>query len=168
MSPAIRAQSAVNVRHLILLGLMAIVSGVQPCAAASEASPFDALVGSWFGSGQIRLEAGNTERLNCNAYYTGGGSQLSMAIRCTSDTSNVEIRSKLHYNAGRVTGSWEERTFNAEGSASGKATATRVALEISGGVWGSMSVSYTRTHQDVSIVTQGIPLKGVSISLSRK
>jgi hypothetical protein len=56
---------------------------------------FDVLLGSWRGTGQIVLSDGKAERLKCNAYYTGGGSQLGMAIRCQSESSNVEIRSKL-------------------------------------------------------------------------
>src|SRR4051812_30734290 len=62
---------------------------------ADTGNPFDVLLGSWRGSGQIQLSQGKTERIKCNAYYTGGGSQLGMAIRCQSETSNVEIRSKL-------------------------------------------------------------------------
>lgn len=125
------------------------------------------LLGSWRGTGQIRLANGQSERLSCNAYYTGGGSSLGMAIRCKSESSNVEIRSKLSQTSGRVSGTWEERTFNASGSASGRATPGRISLQIRGGVTGSMQVSYSRSRQSVSISTQGIALQSVSITLSR-
>jgi hypothetical protein len=137
-------------------------------APASHAGGvFDTLLGSWRGNGQIRLADGKTERLKCNAYYTGGGSQLGMAIRCQSDTSNVEIRSKLSQSGGRISGTWEERTYNASGTASGQVSGSKISLQIAGGVTGSMLVSYSGAHQSVSISTQGIALRGVTIDLAR-
>jgi hypothetical protein len=135
--------------------------------AADPGNPFDTLLGSWRGTGQIQLRQGKTERLKCNAYYTGGGSQLGMAIRCQSESSSVEIRSKLSQSGGRITGTWEERTFNAQGSASGQASDGRISLAISGAVTGSMLVSYSASRQSVSISTQNIALKSVSIDLTR-
>jgi hypothetical protein len=134
---------------------------------SAAATPFDTLLGTWRGSGQIELSDGKSERLKCNAYYTGGGSQLGMAIRCQRESSNVEIRSKLSQSGSRITGTWEERTFNAEGSASGQATGDKISLQISGGVTGTMLVSYTSSRQSVAIATQGIALKSVTIDLSR-
>jgi hypothetical protein len=138
-----------------------------PGPEANAAGAFDVLLGSWRGSGQIYLTDGRAERLKCNAYYTGGGSQLGMAIRCQSESSNVEIRSKLSQSGSRITGTWEERTFNAQGNASGQATGDRISLQISGGVTGTMSVSYTSSRQSVAISTQGIALKSVKIDLTR-
>lgn len=131
-----------------------------------EASPFDTLLGSWRGSGQVQLDTGR-ERLSCNAYYTGGGSQLGMAIRCQSGDSRVHIRSKLSLSGSRITGNWEERTYNATGSATGTAKPGRIAIRVSGSITGSMVVNYSRSRQSVSISTSGSPLQRVSISLTR-
>jgi hypothetical protein len=153
-----------------LLAAVAVTASMLtqwPNAQAADSNPFDTLLGSWRGSGQIKLDDGRTERLKCNAYYTGGGAQLGMAIRCQSETSNVEIRSKLSQSGGRITGTWEERTFNAEGSASGQATSDKISLQISGGVTGTMLVSYSGSRQSVAISTQGIALKSVTIDLTR-
>jgi len=146
-----------------VIGLF-IAAPSQPVVAAS--SPFDTLLGSWRGSGTVQLNTGK-ERLSCNAYYTGGGSSLGMAIRCKSDTSKVEIRSKLSLSGNRITGNWEERTYNAEGSASGTATPSRISISVSGSITGSMVVNFSRTRQSVSISTQGSPLQRVSINLTR-
>jgi hypothetical protein len=152
----------------VLALLAAIILSLWPTPqSAAPANPFDVLLGSWRGNGQIRLTDGKTERLKCNAYYTGGGSQLGMAIRCQSESSNVEIRSKLSQSGGRISGTWEERTFNASGTASGQASANRISLQISGGVQGNMQVSYSGSRQSVAISTQGIALKSVTIDLSR-
>jgi hypothetical protein len=134
---------------------------------ADTGNSFDVLLGSWRGGGQMELSEGKIERLKCNAYYTGGGSRLGVAIRCQSELSNIEFRSKLSQSGGRITGTWEERTYNAEGIASGQATNGNINLTISGGVTGSMLVSFGASRQSVSISTQGIALKGVSIDLTR-
>jgi len=60
---------------------------------ADTGNIFDELLGSWRGGGQMELSEGKTERLKCNAYYTGGGSRLGVAIRCQSEISNIEFRS---------------------------------------------------------------------------
>jgi hypothetical protein len=90
-----------------------------------------------------------------------------MAIRCQSESSSVEIRSKLSLSGSRISGTWEERTFNASGTASGSASGDRISLSIAGGVSGSMQVSFSGSRQSVSISTQNIALKSVTISLSR-
>jgi hypothetical protein len=131
-----------------------------------EASPFDTLLGSWRGSGTVQLNSGR-ERLSCNAYYTGGGNQLGMAIRCNSDSSKVEIRSKLSLSGGQISGNWEERTYNAEGSASGTATPSKISIRVSGSITGIMVVNFSRSSQSVSISTSGSPLQRVSIKLTR-
>lgn len=161
--PRTRAPRLVAAMALTASFMLSPLPGTQ--AAASN--PFDTLLGSWRGSGQIQLSDGRKERLKCNAYYTGGGSQLGMAIRCQSESSNVEIRSKLSQSGGRITGTWEERTYNAQGSASGQATSDRISLQISGAVTGSMLVTYSGSRQSVAISTQGIALKSVTIDLTR-
>ena len=135
--------------------------------ATADPGPFNALLGSWGGTGEYSLADGTRERIKCNAYYTGGGSQLGMAIRCSNDNNKIEIRSKLNNSGGRLSGHWEERTYNAEGEAVGTATSDRITLQISGAVSGSMSVAYTASSQTVSISTQGTALRGVDITLAR-
>ncbi len=157
----IRKAAPILLATAALLGLFMMTPSQK-----AEASPFDTLLGSWRGSGKIQLNTG-MERLSCNAYYTGGGSQLGMAIRCKSDSSNVEIRSKLSLSGSRITGNWEERTYNAAGSATGTATPGKISIKVSGAITGSMVVNYNRTSQSVSISTQGSPLQSVSISLTR-
>jgi hypothetical protein len=146
------------------IGALTLVPGIP---AKADPSPFNALLGSWGGSGEIRLDKGRKERIKCNAYYTGGGSDLGLAIRCQSVNYKIEIRSKLSYSGGRLSGNWEERTFNASGTASGTASPSRISLAIKGGVSASMVVNYTKTSQSVNIAVQGVALQGVRISLAR-
>jgi hypothetical protein len=126
-------------------------------------------LGTWSGSGQIRYQSGETEGIRCTAYYTGGGQRLRLAIRCKSTSNDIEIRGLLTQQADRVSGTWEERTFNAAGEATGRMTSGRMSLSITGGgLSGSMSVSYSGSRQTVVITTQGIPMKSVNVTLGRQ
>jgi hypothetical protein len=149
----------------VVIGALTLIVPTGPSKA--DPSPFNTLLGSWGGSGEIRLDKGRKERIKCNAYYTGGGSDLGLAIRCQSDNYKIEIRSKLSYSGGRLSGNWEERTFNASGTASGTASPNRISLAIKGGVSASMLVNYTKTTQNVNISVSGVALQGVRISLAR-
>ncbi len=152
-------------------GSVGVVSALLlATTAAQAASPFAALQGTWSGSGRVQFEGGQSERLRCNAYYTnsGGGNVLGLAIRCASASNKLEIRGRLTYSGGRVTGTWEERTFNASGTARGRASDSRVSLRLAGTIPGAMNVSVSRSRQSVAISTQGTAIKAVRIGLTRR
>lgn len=128
----------------------------------------DPLLGSWGGMGNYTLQDGMSEKIKCDAYYSGGKGQLSMVVRCLGANNKIEMRSVLSSNGKSLTGSWEERTYNAEGNVTGEATADKLSLAISGGITGSMVVSYRPSSQNISILTEGSALKAVNINLSRK
>ena len=169
-----------EVQHLTGLVLLALLMGLLLQTAKAESAvksvqvkqtrtstPFKTLLGSWKGSGTFSLQDGTKERISCNAYYTGGGSQLRLAILCSSPSNKIHMRGKLSYNGGHLTGSWEERTFHAEGVLKGKATSKRLKMTISGIVTGTMLVSIGKRKQSVKIETAGSNLKTVSIKLAR-
>lgn len=161
MTHMIRKAAPIFLATAALVGLFMVAPSQKV-----EASPFDTLLGTWRGSGTVRLNTG-TERLSCNAYYTGGGQRLGMAIRCTSPSGKVEIRSKLSLSGNQLSGNWEERTYNASGAASGTANPGKLNIRVSGSIRGSMVVNYSNSSQSVSISTSGSPLQGVSIRLTR-
>ena len=80
--------------------------------------------------------SGNSEALACTAYYVSrdAGSGLGLTIRCASTSYKSEIRSNLHHANGRISGEWEERSFNAAGAASGVVSSERIHLQISGAI----------------------------------
>jgi hypothetical protein len=138
-------------------------------AAAGYADTlFDSLRGSWSGSGQIRYDDGSAEGIRCTAYYTGEGAQLRLAIRCESSSNKVEIRGQLTAQGETLTGTWEERTFNAAGEAKGRVSDGKMSLAvIGGGFKGAMSVSISSGKQAVNIYTEGIKMKSVSMTLGK-
>lgn len=147
-----------------------LLAGTVTCfaTAAAGATAFDALIGTWSGTGQIRYQDGQSERVRCTAYYSESGEKLRLAIRCNSESNQIEIRGHLTQRGERVTGTWEERTFNASGNAEGRVSATRLNLSITGGAFsGSMSVTYGGSRQTVVISTEGISMKSVTITLAK-
>ncbi|HEX2842858.1 hypothetical protein [Hyphomicrobium sp.] len=155
--------------HRWRVSAFAAAAFLSSLATPSFADPtFEPLLGSWGGSGTYKLQDGTSEKLKCDAYYTGSGSQLGIAVRCQGQKNKIEMRSKLSASGTALSGNWEERTYNAGGNVTGKLTDTKLSLVIAGGVAGSMIVTYDRTKQNVAIATEGIPLKSVTVSLSRK
>ncbi len=153
------------------LATLCAIAGLS-CASgeASAEGPFAGLSGTWRGAAQIKLQSGNAETLKCNAYYTpkGAGTELGIAIRCASASNKIELRAQLVQSGGKVSGRWEERTYNAAGDVTGQANDGRLSLSIDGGAFkGSMAVRTTGGNQSVTIKTEGVALQGVNISLSK-
>jgi hypothetical protein len=141
-------------------------------SAASTPTPFDVLKGSWRGDGSLKLQDGKRETLGCTAYYrsSGGGDMLGVALRCAGKTTKFELRSYLDYKGGSVSGSWEERTFNASGDASGVLKPGSMRLNFRGGVSGNMSVAFTSSSQSISIsiASAGAAVTGIHLKLHRR
>ncbi len=152
---------------------LSIASGALLAAGSAAAAPmpFEIVKGSWGGGGSLTLDKGKSEKLSCSAYYTssGGGRKLGVALRCAGATSKFELRSHLDNNAGKVSGSWEERTFNASGEASGMLQPGSIELHFHGGVSGNMSVAFSASSQSITIAisSAGAAVTGVHLKMSR-
>jgi hypothetical protein len=156
-------------RLAMAIGFVALIA-VGGAHAQSAGSLFSELDGSWSGRGSVRFSDGKSEKITCRAYYNpkSAGAELGLAIRCASASYKIEIRASLLNQNGRLTGRWEERTFNASGEVTGRASAGKINMDIvGGGLTASMSVSTEGSRQAVSISTEGSNLKGVTIALSR-
>jgi hypothetical protein len=168
MKPALsglRRRVRALVAPVILIAPIILIGSTSPGAAEPSFTP---LLGSWGGSGTYKLQDGTSEKLKCDAYYTGSGSQLGIAVRCSGQTNKIEMRSKLSSSGSALSGNWEERTYNAEGTVTGKLSDTAISLSISGVVTGTMKITFDKTRQSVAIETAGTPLKSVTVTLSRK
>ncbi len=147
-----------------------LVTSSPTTLEAKASGAFASLHGSWSGGGTVRLDTGHTEKIRCRAYYKAksGGSKIGMSIRCASKDNKFELRAHLNDSDGSVSGSWEERTFNAAGQVSGRASARSLKLRISGALQGRVSISTKGRKQWVSISTGGPGLKSLTISLRRR
>lgn len=167
MSKAARRLELRLARFVVIAFTSAATVGPFARSASADAG-LDALSGSWQGAGTLSFESGQTEDISCNGYYRRAGN-LSVVVRCKGTSSNFELRSKLDSDGDKVSGSWEERTYNAAGSASGTASAGKLDIRFSGSLTGSLAMSFSASSQSVSVSvdTKGAGIKGVRVSLNR-
>lgn len=159
-------RSSVMRARVGVVGAVALVALAGPLSARPAA--FAGLTGSWTGTGHIQLANGEKESLKCKAYYTDKGEDLGIALRCASTSYKIDLRAQLTASGSVLSGSWEERQFNAAGNATGQASGNKISLSvIGGGVTAGMSVTTSGASQAVSITTAGTAMKGANISLSR-
>lgn len=148
-----------------------LAGALMMLATPSQAeTPFQTLAGTWHGTGVVKLEGGKTERMSCKGYYTNsnGASGLGLSIRCANASAKIELRASLSSSSGSISGTWEERNYNASGNVTGKMSARHITLQIGGGLTGTMSVSVGNTKHTVNVVTEGASaFKGVNINFSR-
>ena len=152
-----------------LLSAATILASIMFAAVAAQAStPFVGLNGTWSGAGQFRLENGKMETIRCSANYVPRASGLGLSLRCASASNRVELRANLTSKGDHVSGTWEERSYNASGRVSGIATGDTIRLNIEGGgLAGTMLVRTTGGSQSISVRTDTTALKGVTINLRR-
>jgi hypothetical protein len=142
---------------------------LSSAGAADAAGAFSGLGGSWSGSGHVQLEGGQREAIRCSASYAPRGeTALGLALRCASASNRIELRASLHARGGRVSGTWEERSFGVSGDVSGVASGTTLRLLFRGDLSGAMLVTTSGGSQSISVRTDTSALKGVNVSLRRR
>jgi hypothetical protein len=137
--------------------------------SAQAASAFAGLGGSWSGTGHLKLENGQREAIRCSANYVtrSGGNAMGLSLRCASASGRVELRASLEARGGRVTGTWEERSYGVNGGISGVANGGNLRLVFSGSLSGAMLVTTNGNSQSISVRTDTSALQGVNVSLRR-
>lgn len=152
------------------LGLLVLMACSLQFASAAPPPEFSSMSGFWKGPGRIEFSEGSSEALVCKAYYAASdqAKRISIVLRCASRSNKIELRAKLAVEGPNLTGTWEERTFNASGTATGQAMDGRINLSIDGGGFAAtMLVTQDDQQQTVSISAQGVAFTKVSVSLSR-
>jgi fermentation-respiration switch protein FrsA (DUF1100 family) len=153
-----------------VVGLLLAGAGARD--ARSEPGPFSALNGSWSGAGTIKKSNGASERIQCrSAFEPAGAANLSLRLRCASDSYNFDLTAGVAYQSGAISGSWQEATRNVGGGISGRSVSEgrqvqAVAQTI--GVTSNITLITRGNHQSVSIVTPGTEVPEITISLEKK
>ncbi|MFM1816032.1 MAG: hypothetical protein RLZ98_2727 [Pseudomonadota bacterium] len=148
--------------------LAAALAASVPSSSASDA--FGALIGTWRGEGQVVFEGGQSERLSCNTYYVekDKGLRLSLVIRCANASAGkIEMRGTLDHLDGKLTGTWEERTFNASGTATGGIAGNQIHLSFAGALNGTLTTLLTNDTQSIFVRSQGSTLSTINIVLKK-
>ncbi len=70
--------------------------------------------------------------------------------------------------SGQVTGSWEERTYSASGSVSGRMTGSGFTLSIQGANFSAaMAVATSPCKQSINIAPNGFDITRIAIGLGK-
>jgi hypothetical protein len=140
--------------------------------ARSQVAPFSALSGSWSGSGTIKRSNGGSERIRCrSAFEPSGAVNLSLRMRCASDSYNIDLSVNVAYHGGSISGQWQETTRNVSGDISGQSSGAGShvqAVASAPGVTSSITLTTRGNRQSVSIVTPGAEVSEVMVSLEKR
>ena len=151
------------------LALCAVLGGaLVSSGSAHAASAFNALKGSWSGSGSASFAGGQSEKLRCTARYSGGGDSLALNLKCASASANINLSGNLDANGNKVSGDWSENSYGLSGDANGSTNGGSVRLKISGGTSGYLTLSVSGNRHTVALSSQGSSLTGVNVSLGRR
>jgi hypothetical protein len=167
---ALQFQALCSFKAAALAGFLLLSAGAGD--AKSEPGPFSALNGSWSGSGLIKKSNGASERIRCrSAYEAAGAGNLSIRLRCASDSYNFDLTANVAYQGGAISGSFQEATRSVAGGISGHSASEGrqvQAVAQAPGVTSNISLTTRGNHQSVSIVTPGAEVPEITMSLEKK
>jgi hypothetical protein len=152
------------------VALVAIAASTSVAAPPSLAATIDDLPGRWSGWGTISLPSGSSEQLKCIATYfvNDGGASMVQNLRCASSSYKIDATAKLKLASGVMTGEWEEKTYSAIGSVTGKTTSDGFNLDIKGDKFTAvLAVSSTNCKQSVTITPTGLDIAKIAITLGK-
>jgi hypothetical protein len=140
-----------SVRGAVLaacLGGLLIGTGVFPAAAAG---PFADFSGSWSGTGKIRVQGKNVERLRCKANYRprgGSGSEIDLQLSCDSDSYKFDLVGQFTADeSNKISGRWSENSRNVGGTAIGEAKGDRMDIHVESSAFSANLALVTRAKQ---------------------
>ena len=153
--PILRRAAFVGCAIAIVLWACA---SVLPALAAS--GPFADFRGSWSGTGTIRQEGQQPERIRCHATYRQRGSsghEIDLQLRCDSDSYKFDLTGQFAADgSNHISGSWNERTRGVGGSVYGVARGSRVQIHVDApGLSATLSMTTRNRRQSVSIDAHG-------------
>jgi hypothetical protein len=150
------------------IATLTLYAALAAAPAGSTGGPFQAFVGSWNGNGQVRLQDGRSEQIKCLAFFTDRAPGLGIALRCASSGSKIDLRAQLTGDGKSVSGRWEERQFNANGSLTGTQAGGKLTLQMDGGgLKATVVATVTGAAQTFVISTDAGTVRGAQISLTK-
>jgi hypothetical protein len=167
-----------NVTEPALLSLprlsTALIASISVASAASvpalAAGPFESFNGNWSGTGTVYSQSGSPERIRCNANYRPqGGSDLTVRLRCASDSYNFDLSGQISTDGSSLRGQWNENSRGVGGSVEGTVRGDRMQVHIdTAGFSAVLGITTRGRRQDVSMDSRGGGqiVRG-SISMSR-
>jgi hypothetical protein len=153
------------------LAVTAAVTFGGPGPAGAAPGPFASFSGSWSGTGTIRPQGGNPERIRCHATFKPlGASDLDAKLRCASDSYNFDLTGQFSADRNNsISGRWTENSRGVGGTVAGTARGDRMQIVVdSSGFSATLQLIMRGRRCDVTIESQagGQPVKA-SIAMNR-
>ena len=141
-------------RAMPLAALVLALAVAAPGKAADPAgNPFDKLSGDWKGGGTVTPAKGDPMKVACKATYKVTGSNLSQNLRCAGTDYRIDATLKLTDRSGKIRGSWNEKTYDANGGVTGTAKDNVIHARISGDKFsGRLSLNVSDHGLEINIV----------------
>ena len=140
---------------------------------AMAAGPFGDFPGSWSGSGKIRVQGQDPERLRCKANYRSRGSnanQIDLQLSCDSDSYKFDLVGDFEVDdSNKLSGRWSENSRNVGGTAIGTVKGDRMQIHIESSAFSATLTMTTKGRsQKISFDAHGGgQVVDSSITLSR-
>ena len=126
---------------------------------AAAAGPFADFPGSWSGTGKIRVQGQNPERLRCKANYRPRGSsqsEIDLQLSCDSDSYKFDLVGQFTADGGKITGRWSENSRNVGGTAIGDVKGERMDIHVESSAFSANLALVTRgKKQTISFDAHG-------------
>ncbi|MGB8185461.1 MAG: hypothetical protein WCF37_10590 [Pseudolabrys sp.] len=138
---------------------------------ATQQGPFADLSGDWSGGGTVTLSSGSNEKIRCRATYDSqaAGNNLKLALRCASESYNVDFRGTAVNSGGNMTGNWFESTNQAAGQFFGSIKGNHIDARIEGQTFAAFfSMTTHGNRQAVSLRSPGSRVSSVTMALTRR
>jgi hypothetical protein len=137
--------------------LAALVLAASLVASSNAATPagnlFEQLSGDWKGGGTVTPAKGDPMKVACKATYKVTESNLSQNLRCAGTDYRIDAILKLTDKSGKIRGSWNEKTYDANGAVTGTAKNDTIHARISGDKFsGRMSINLSDGGLEINIV----------------
>jgi hypothetical protein len=133
--------------------MIAATPAVSSAASKAAGSPFDQLSGDWKGGGTVTPAKGNPTKVSCKATYKTAGSALTQHLRCAGSDYSIDATLKLTDKGGKIKGSWNEKTYDANGGVTGTAKDNLIHARISGDKFsGRMSLNVSDSGHEINII----------------
>jgi hypothetical protein len=137
-----------SLRLVLIAGLTAVIFAGGLAFADAAAGPFSDFPGSWSGTGKIRVQGQDTERLRCKANYRPRGSsasEIDLQLSCDSDSYKFDLVGQFQADEGnKISGRWSENSRNVGGTAIGDVRGDRMSIHVESSAFSANLALVTR------------------------
>jgi hypothetical protein len=142
--------------------------GISPLRAEPV---FDALAGTWMGTGTMKPADSPREKVRCKVAYnvTRPGRSLSLDLRCASDAYKMVLSANIEQSGTELSGNWFESEYRQGGKVYGTNTDGLIEARIEGNTVAALVTIQTKgNHQSFLMEAPGSWMAEVAIELNKE